>query len=88
MALLAADVAFSSACLHSVKSGTGQQTSREMTVVLLRELHRAVIYTTEMTKQVTKSHVRDAVHMQFTVYLELRCQADTFEKKIRNPGML
>jgi hypothetical protein len=28
----------------------------------LRELHRAVIYTTEMTKQVTKSHVRDAVH--------------------------
>jgi hypothetical protein len=62
MALLAADVAFSSACLHSVKSGTGQQTSREMTVVLLRELHRAVIYTTEMTKQVTKSHARDAVH--------------------------
>jgi hypothetical protein len=45
-----------------VKSGTGQQTSREKKVVLLRELHRAVIYTTEMTKQVTKSHVRDAVH--------------------------
>jgi hypothetical protein len=27
------------------------------------ELHRAIIDTTEMSKQVTKSHVRDAVHM-------------------------
>jgi hypothetical protein len=27
------------------------------------ELHRAIIYTTEMSKQVTKCHVRDAVHM-------------------------
>jgi hypothetical protein len=27
------------------------------------ELHRAIIYTTEMSKQVTKSHVRDAAHM-------------------------
>jgi hypothetical protein len=34
-------------------------------VVLLKELHRAIIYTTEISKQVTKSHVR----MQFTVYL-------------------
>jgi len=31
----------------------------------LRELHRAIIYTTEMSKQVTRSHVRDAVHMYF-----------------------
>jgi hypothetical protein len=30
----------------------------------LRELHRAIIYTTEISKQLTKSHVR----MQFTVY--------------------
>jgi hypothetical protein len=30
----------------------------------LRELHGAMIYTTKMSKQVTKSHVR----MQFTVY--------------------
>jgi hypothetical protein len=29
----------------------------------LMELHRAIIYTTEMSKQVTKSHVRDAAHM-------------------------
>jgi hypothetical protein len=29
----------------------------------LRELHRAIIYTTRMSKQVTKSHVRDTVHM-------------------------
>jgi hypothetical protein len=25
--------------------------------------NRAIIYTTEMSKQITKSHVRDAVHM-------------------------
>jgi hypothetical protein len=30
---------------------------------LYRELHRASIYTTEMSKQVEKSHVRDTVHM-------------------------
>ena len=36
---------------------------RRQKVVVLRELHRAIIYTTEMSKQVTKSHVRDAVHM-------------------------
>jgi hypothetical protein len=29
----------------------------------LEELHRAIIYTTKMSKQVTKSYVRDAVHM-------------------------
>jgi hypothetical protein len=29
----------------------------------LRELWRAIIYTTKMSKQVTKSHVRVAVHM-------------------------
>jgi hypothetical protein len=40
-----------------------RHTSREKKVVLLMELHRAIIYTTEMSKQVTKSHVRDTVHM-------------------------
>jgi hypothetical protein len=29
----------------------------------LKELHRAIIYTTKMSKQVTKNNVRDAVHM-------------------------
>jgi hypothetical protein len=29
----------------------------------LRELQRAIIYTNKMSKQVTKSHLRDAVHM-------------------------
>jgi hypothetical protein len=29
----------------------------------LRELQRAIIYTTNMSKQVTKIHVRDAVHV-------------------------
>jgi hypothetical protein len=29
----------------------------------LIELHRAIIYTTEMSKQVTKNHVRETVHM-------------------------
>jgi hypothetical protein len=38
---------------------------REKKVVVLMELHRAIIYTTKMSKQVTKSHVRDAVHMYF-----------------------
>jgi hypothetical protein len=32
-------------------------------VVVLRELQRTSIYTTKMSKQVTRSHVRDAVHM-------------------------
>jgi hypothetical protein len=36
---------------------------RKQKVVVLRELQRAIIYTTEMSKQVKKSHVRDAVHM-------------------------
>jgi hypothetical protein len=44
--------------------GSGQiRHKREKKVVVLRELHRAIIYTTEMSKQVTKSHVRNAVHM-------------------------
>jgi hypothetical protein len=29
----------------------------------LRELQRAIIYTTKMSKQVKKGHVRDTVHM-------------------------
>jgi hypothetical protein len=36
---------------------------RREKVVVLRELQRAIIYTNKMSKQVTKSHVRDAVHM-------------------------
>jgi hypothetical protein len=36
---------------------------REKKVVVLMELHRAIIYTTKMSKQVTKSHVRDTVHI-------------------------
>jgi hypothetical protein len=36
---------------------------RKQKVVVLRELRRAIIYTTKMSKQVTKGHVRDAVHM-------------------------
>jgi hypothetical protein len=36
---------------------------RKQKVVVLRELHRAIIYTIEMSKQIKKSHVRDAVHM-------------------------
>ena len=34
-------------------------------VVVLRELHEAIIYTTEMSKQVTMSHVRCS--SQYTV---------------------
>jgi hypothetical protein len=50
--------------LITVRSGKGQQrTSREKNVVLWMELHRAIIYITKMSKQVTKSHVRDAVPM-------------------------
>jgi hypothetical protein len=36
---------------------------RKQNVVVLREQERATIYTTKMSKQVTKGHVRDAVHM-------------------------
>jgi hypothetical protein len=37
---------------------------REKKVVVWMELHRAIIYTTEMSKQVMmESHVRDAVYM-------------------------
>jgi hypothetical protein len=46
----------------TVRSGTGQ-TQREKKVVVMVELHRAIIYTTKMSKQVTKSHARDTVHM-------------------------
>jgi hypothetical protein len=36
---------------------------RKQKVIVLRELHRAIIYTTKISKQIEKSHVRDAVHM-------------------------
>jgi hypothetical protein len=39
-------------------SDVGRQGRRRKKVVLLRELWRAVIYTTKMSKQVTKSYVR------------------------------
>jgi hypothetical protein len=32
-------------------------------LVVLMELHRAIIYTAGISKQGMKSHVRDAVHM-------------------------
>jgi hypothetical protein len=32
-------------------------------VVVLEELQRAIIYTTKMSKQAPKKHVRDTVHM-------------------------
>lgn len=41
-----------------------QRTMKTQKVVVLRELRRAIIYTTWMIKQVTHSHVR----MQFIVY--------------------
>jgi hypothetical protein len=37
-----------------------EQTRRKQKVVVLMELHRAIIHRTEMSKQVTKSDVRDA----------------------------
>jgi hypothetical protein len=42
---------------------TEQTWRKRQKVVVLMELHRAIAYITEMSKQVTKSHVRDAVHM-------------------------
>jgi hypothetical protein len=36
---------------------------KKQNVVVLRELHRTIIYTTEMSKQVKEGHVRDTVHM-------------------------
>jgi hypothetical protein len=45
----------------TVRSLTDQQRrQREKEVVVLIEIHRAIIYTTKMSKQVMKS---DAVHM-------------------------
>jgi hypothetical protein len=39
-------------------SDVGGQGRRMKKIVLLRELHRAIIYTTKMSKQVIQSHVR------------------------------
>jgi hypothetical protein len=36
---------------------------RKQKVVVLMELHGAIIYTTKMSKRVTKSHVGYAVHL-------------------------
>jgi hypothetical protein len=36
---------------------------RKQKVIVLRELHKATIYTTKMSKEVTKGHVRGAVYM-------------------------
>jgi hypothetical protein len=46
-----------------VMSSVVDSTERKQKVVVLRELHRAIIYTTKMSKQMKKSHVRDTVHM-------------------------
>jgi hypothetical protein len=46
---------------------------REKKVVVLMKLHGVSIYTTEMSKHMTESHVGDAVHM-YTC--ELKCRAD------------
>ena len=43
--------------------GPSRRHERRQNVVVLRELHRAIIYTTNISKQVTKSHVKDTVHM-------------------------
>jgi hypothetical protein len=48
----------------------------EKKVVLLRELCRAITYTTRIIEHVTKSHVRDTVH---SVSGEPWCQADKNE---------
>jgi hypothetical protein len=53
-------LAFSSA---NNLSDVVNSSERKQKVVVLRELHRAIMYTTEMSKQVKKSHVRDTVHM-------------------------
>jgi hypothetical protein len=47
---------------------------RKQKVVVLRERERAIIYTTKMSKQVTKGHVRDP---SSHVPREQRCRADT-----------
>jgi hypothetical protein len=39
-------------------SDVGAQGRRKMKVVVLRELHRAIIYTNKMSEQVTQNHVR------------------------------
>jgi nicotinic acid phosphoribosyltransferase len=43
--------------------GDRRRHERRQKVVVLKELHRAIIYTTEMSKQVTRSYVSDAVHV-------------------------
>jgi hypothetical protein len=48
---------------HNCQVWDRTDVKREKKVVVLMELHRAIIYTTKMSKQVTKCHVRDAVHM-------------------------
>jgi hypothetical protein len=64
-----------------------RQTSREKVVVVMMELHRAIKYTTKMSKQVTKSHERCSSHL----LCELRCRADTcvqtLVKSTQQPGL-
>jgi hypothetical protein len=43
--------------------GPSRGHERRQKVVVLRELEGEIIYTTKMSKQVTKSHMRDGVHM-------------------------
>jgi hypothetical protein len=46
-----------------IVSDVVNSSERKQKVVVLREQERATIYTTKMSKQMTKGHVRDAVHM-------------------------
>jgi hypothetical protein len=39
------------------------QREKRKEVVVSRELHKAIIYRTNISKQITKSHVRDAVYI-------------------------
>jgi hypothetical protein len=49
-------------CIYLL-SDVVNSSERKQKVVVLRERERATIYTTKMSKQVMKGHVRDAVHM-------------------------
>jgi hypothetical protein len=53
------------ACCESKRLGSRQSRFKERgrRFFILMELHRAIIYTTKMGKQVTNSHMRDAGHM-------------------------
>jgi hypothetical protein len=49
--------------MYSRVSDVVNSSERKQKVIGSRELHRAIIYTTKMSKQIKKSHVRDTVYM-------------------------